>query len=44
MGMIMGLQDADANDAGFGARIRSAILWRSGSQILSQMVSWVVRE
>lgn len=38
----MGLQDADANDAGFGARIRSAILWRSGSQILSQMMSWVV--
>ncbi len=38
----MGLQDADANDAGFGARIRSAILWRSGSQIVSQMMSWVV--
>lgn len=38
----MGLQDADANDAGFGARIRSAIFWRSGSQIVSQMMSWVV--
>ena len=38
----MGLQDADANDAGFGARIRSAIFWRSGSQILSQIMSWVV--
>lgn len=38
----MGLQDADANDAGFGARIRSALFWRSGSQILSQMISWVV--
>ncbi|EQB33289.1 lipopolysaccharide biosynthesis protein [Sphingobium ummariense] len=38
----MGLQDADANDAGFGARIRSAIFWRSGSQILSQAMSWVV--
>ncbi len=37
----MGLQDADANDAGFGARIRNAIFWRSGSQIVSQMVSWV---
>lgn len=37
----MGLQDADANDAGFGARIRSAVFWRSGSQIVSQMVSWV---
>ncbi|MET0370826.1 MAG: lipopolysaccharide biosynthesis protein [Sphingobium sp.] len=38
----MGLQDANADDAGFGSRVRSAILWRSGSQILSQMVSWVV--
>jgi O-antigen/teichoic acid export membrane protein len=42
MGMTMGLQDADASDAGFGARIRTAILWRSGSQIVSQMASWVV--
>ncbi|MFD1106021.1 lipopolysaccharide biosynthesis protein [Sphingobium olei] len=38
----MTLQDADAEDAGFGSRIRSAIFWRSGSQIVSQMVSWVV--
>ena len=38
----MALQDADADDAGFGARIRSALFWRSGSQILSQMISWVV--
>ena len=38
----MGLQDADANDAGFSARIRSALFWRSGSQIVSQMISWVV--
>lgn len=38
----MGLQEADANDAGFGAQIRSAIMWRSGSQIVSQMLSWVV--
>ena len=38
----MSLQDADANDAGFGARIRSALLWRSGSQIVAQMISWVV--
>lgn len=37
----MGLEDANADDAGFGARIRSALFWRSGSQILSQMVSWV---
>ena len=38
----MSLQDADANDAGFGARIKSALFWRSGSQIISQMISWVV--
>lgn len=38
----MSLKDADANDAGFGARIRSALLWRSGSQILSQVISWGV--
>lgn len=38
----MGLQDANADDAGFGSRVRSAIIWRSGSQILSQMMSWVV--
>ncbi|MCP1470170.1 O-antigen/teichoic acid export membrane protein [Sphingobium sp. OAS761] len=38
----MGFQDADADDAGFGARIRSAVFWRSGSQILSQVMSWVV--
>ncbi|WP_070156290.1 lipopolysaccharide biosynthesis protein [Sphingobium phenoxybenzoativorans] len=36
----MGLQDADMNDASFGARIRSAVFWRSGSQIVSQIVSW----
>ncbi|APL95790.1 lipopolysaccharide biosynthesis protein [Sphingobium indicum] len=40
--MKMSLQDADAGDAGFGSRIRSAILWRSGSQIVAQMLSWVV--
>ncbi|WP_028056116.1 lipopolysaccharide biosynthesis protein [Sphingobium bisphenolivorans] len=38
----MGLQDADSSDAGFGTRIRKAILWRSGSQIVSQMLSWLV--
>ncbi len=37
----MGLQDADANDAGFAARIRRAVFWRSGSQIVAQMVSWI---
>lgn len=41
-GKTMGLQDADANDAGFGTRIRNAIIWRSGSQIVAQMLSWGV--
>ncbi len=38
----MSLQDANAEDAGFGARVRNAIVWRSGSQIVSQMLSWGV--
>jgi O-antigen/teichoic acid export membrane protein len=33
-------EDADMTDAGFSARIRSAVFWRSGSQIVSQIVSW----
>ncbi|MCF8709536.1 lipopolysaccharide biosynthesis protein [Rhizorhapis sp. SPR117] len=37
----MSLKDADASDAGFGARIKSAVFWRSGSQIAAQIVSWV---
>jgi O-antigen/teichoic acid export membrane protein len=37
----MGLPDADADDAAFGSRIRSALIWRSGSQIVSQMMSWI---
>ncbi|GLI99744.1 lipopolysaccharide biosynthesis protein [Sphingobium sp. BS19] len=36
----MSLDDADATDARFAARIRSAVFWRSGSQIVAQMVSW----
>src|SRR3546814_12262165 len=40
--MKMSLQGADAGEAGFGSRIRSAILWRSGSQIVAQMLGWVV--
>lgn len=36
----MALTDADANDSGFGARIRSAVFWRSGSQIVAQVISW----
>lgn len=36
----MSLNDADANDVRFASRIRSAVFWRSGSQIVAQMVSW----
>jgi len=36
----MALQDADAHDSGFSSRVRSAIFWRSGSQILAQIISW----
>lgn len=32
--------DADAQDSGFSGRVRSAIFWRSGSQILAQIISW----
>src|SRR3546814_13962047 len=34
------LSDANAQDGNFGTQIRSAIFWRSGSQIVSQIVSW----
>lgn len=37
----MGFEDADANEAGFSAKIRSALFWRSGGQIIAQMLSWV---
>ena len=33
-------QDADARDSGFGTKVRSAIFWRSGSQIVAQIISW----
>ncbi|WP_156680959.1 lipopolysaccharide biosynthesis protein [Sphingomonas profundi] len=29
-----------AEQASFGARVRSAVLWRSGSQIVAQLVMW----
>ncbi|MCH4152162.1 MAG: lipopolysaccharide biosynthesis protein [Sphingobium sp.] len=32
--------DADARDAGFSRKVRSAVFWRSGSQILAQIISW----
>jgi len=33
-------RDADATHDGFGDRIRSAVFWRSGGQILTQVLSW----
>lgn len=32
--------DVDASQAGFGARVRSALFWRSGGQIVTQILSW----
>lgn len=29
-----------AGEAGFGDRVRSALIWRSGSQILAQIITW----
>ncbi len=34
------MQDADTSDGGFSGRVRSAIFWRSGSQIVAQAISW----
>lgn len=32
--------DADASDSGFGAHIKRAVFWRSGSQVIAQVISW----
>lgn len=32
--------DADAQDTGFSGKVRTALIWRSGSQILAQIISW----
>lgn len=32
--------DADAQHSGFTGKVRSALFWRSGSQILAQIISW----
>ena len=32
--------DSASDSASFGARVRSAVLWRSGSQIFAQLVMW----
>jgi O-antigen/teichoic acid export membrane protein len=31
---------ADAPPQGFAARVRGAVIWRSGSQILAQLITW----
>lgn len=31
---------SDALDSNFGSRVRSAVFWRSGTQILSQLIAW----
>lgn len=36
----MALTGADASDSGFGAKVRAALIWRSGGQIAAQMLSW----
>ncbi|MET0136871.1 MAG: lipopolysaccharide biosynthesis protein [Sphingobium sp.] len=33
--------DVDASESGFGARVRNALIWRSGAQIVTQILSWV---
>lgn len=33
---------ADHNAGGFADRVRSAVIWRWGSQVLSQLVTWTV--
>ncbi|MBB5987697.1 lipopolysaccharide biosynthesis protein [Sphingobium lignivorans] len=33
-------QDAEATHDGFGDRVRSALFWRSGGQIVTQILSW----
>jgi len=35
------VRDADASHDGFGDRVRSAVFWRSGGQIVTQILSWV---
>lgn len=37
---FMGLADVNASDSGFAERVRSALIWRSGGQIVAQLLSW----
>lgn len=34
--------DADADHGGFGDRVKTAVFWRSGGQIVTQLISWGV--
>lgn len=36
----MALMDLDASDSGFGTHIKRAVFWRSGSQVVAQVISW----
>lgn len=36
------IHDSADSGSGFGARVRSAMVWRSGSQILAQLITWGV--
>lgn len=33
--------DVDASHSAFGSRVRSAVIWRSGGQIVTQLLSWI---
>jgi len=33
--------DVDTSAPSFGARVRSALIWRSGAQIVTQLLSWI---
>ncbi len=37
----MDSKDANAQHTGFTGKVRSALFWRSGSQILAQIISWM---
>lgn len=34
------ISSGSAADTGFGSRVKSAVFWRSGSQILAQIITW----
>lgn len=38
--MTFETHNAGESSANFGARVKSAVIWRSGTQILAQLISW----